>query len=341
MNILIDIGHPAHVHFFKNAIPTWRSHGHTVKITTREIPAALQLMEHLKLPYVIVSKKRTGLVGLALELIEHTCRIYPLLKKWKIDACVSIGGTYMVFAGALARCRRIVFTDTETAITANRITFPFANTIVTPEAYPHNLGPRQVRYNGFHELAYVHPDYFSPNPETLKKYGLSETEYFSIVRLCSWEAFHDLSARAASTHKIKESIEKLKERGKVIIVPEGRMPEEFAGMSTDIQPEDFHDLLYYAGCCITEGATTAAEAAILGTPSLYINPSHPRITQTYAKYGSMHMAHPGEALEHHITSIMKPGTKESAQSVAKNITEEHINVVEFLTKTVEKPISNT
>jgi len=32
-----------------------------------------------------------------------------------------------------------------------------------------------------------------------------------------------------------------------------------------------HDLLYYATMYIGEGATMASEAAILGTPSIYIN----------------------------------------------------------------------
>ncbi len=42
-----------------------------------------------------------------------------------------------------------------------------------------------------------------------------------------------------------------------------------------LDPEDFHDLLYFASCCVTEGATTATEACVLGTPVLYANPVHP------------------------------------------------------------------
>jgi hypothetical protein len=36
MKILIDIGHPAHVHFFKNAIRELEGRGHEVKVTARD-----------------------------------------------------------------------------------------------------------------------------------------------------------------------------------------------------------------------------------------------------------------------------------------------------------------
>jgi hypothetical protein len=36
MKVLIDIGHPAHVHFFRNAIRELESKGHAVKVTARD-----------------------------------------------------------------------------------------------------------------------------------------------------------------------------------------------------------------------------------------------------------------------------------------------------------------
>ena len=188
MNILVDIGHPAHVHFFKNAIRIWRAHGHAVVVTTRRIPMAMHLMDVCGIEYAVVSKKRRGVVGLAIELCEHSLRLYPRLRRAKIDVCVSIGGTFMVHAAALAGCRRIVFYDTDTASTANAITYPFATMVVTPEAYPPTIGRKQVRYRGLHELAYLHPNYFSASPLCLRKYGLSEDKPYSVIRLCSWEA---------------------------------------------------------------------------------------------------------------------------------------------------------
>ena len=42
MNLLIDIGHPAHVHLFRNFYREMREKGHNVLVTARTIPAAEQ-----------------------------------------------------------------------------------------------------------------------------------------------------------------------------------------------------------------------------------------------------------------------------------------------------------
>ena len=36
MRLLIDMGHPAHVHFFKHAIRVLEGRGHEVKVTARD-----------------------------------------------------------------------------------------------------------------------------------------------------------------------------------------------------------------------------------------------------------------------------------------------------------------
>ena len=43
MRILIDIGHPAHVHLFKNLVYRLKENNHEVIITVREIPGAIEL----------------------------------------------------------------------------------------------------------------------------------------------------------------------------------------------------------------------------------------------------------------------------------------------------------
>ncbi len=41
MKILIDMGHPAHVHSFRNAIRELEKRGHSVKVTARDKDVAL------------------------------------------------------------------------------------------------------------------------------------------------------------------------------------------------------------------------------------------------------------------------------------------------------------
>ena len=45
MRILIDIGHPAHVHYFKNFIWQMQKKGHEFMITARDKEVALNLLD--------------------------------------------------------------------------------------------------------------------------------------------------------------------------------------------------------------------------------------------------------------------------------------------------------
>ena len=53
MKILIDIGHPAHVHYFKHFIWTMREKGHTIYITSRNKEVAFSLLEYYKFTYIM------------------------------------------------------------------------------------------------------------------------------------------------------------------------------------------------------------------------------------------------------------------------------------------------
>ncbi len=293
MNILIDLGHPGHVHFFRHAAGILAAQGHNVSFATRDIPIVRALLAAYGLSADVVSRQRSGIPGLALELAEHSLRLYPLLRRRRIDVCAGIGGTFMVAAARLAGCRAVVFSDTETAPMENRIAYPLATRIFTPAVYPDDLGPKHTRYKGFHELAYLHPQRFTPRPEILGKYGLSPDEPYSIVRYIAWKASHDIGIKPASEQEKVALIEALATRGRVVLIPEGDISRRFRSLCLDIAPEDFHDLLAHAARCVSEGATTATEAAILGVPCLYINPIRPRNMEAVAAYGGLRLAAPG------------------------------------------------
>jgi hypothetical protein len=131
------------------------------------------------------------------------------------------------------------------------------------------LGKKQIRYNGYHELAYLHPNYFTPDPAVLEELGLEEGNPFIILRFVSWGASHDIGHHGIQ-NKI-EFVKELEKYGRVLITSEGDMGPEFEKYKIKVSPEKLHDLLYYATLYIGEGATTASECAILGTHAIYVN----------------------------------------------------------------------
>ena len=272
MKILIDVTHPAHVHFFKGAAKELTDRGHQVRFVAREKEMTTKLLDEYGISYKTLSKIREGLFGLGVELIEHQARLIKVMRRFKPEVVLNIGGTFIVHAGKFMGVKTCVFTDTEHAKLSNSITFPFATYICTPESYIHQLGVKQTRYKGFQELAYLHPNQFSPNHEILDQLGLSEDDRFFILRLVSWGASHDVGLQGLSFEGQLELVNGLKEFGKVLITSEGDLPDMFQPYRINVSPIYIHDLLYYASMYIGEGATMASESAILGTPSIYVSP---------------------------------------------------------------------
>ena len=63
MKIFIDIGHPAHVHYFKNLVYNLKKSGHDLFITAREKDVTHQLLDNYNIPYTSRGKGKSSLVG--------------------------------------------------------------------------------------------------------------------------------------------------------------------------------------------------------------------------------------------------------------------------------------
>ena len=57
MKILIDINHPAHVHYFKNFIKIMEAHGHKFFVINRDSPMINQLLDYYGIEHTIRNKR--------------------------------------------------------------------------------------------------------------------------------------------------------------------------------------------------------------------------------------------------------------------------------------------
>jgi len=269
MRILVDIGHPAHVHLFKNLIWSLGRKGHEVKITTRDKDIALHLLNAYGLKYENQGKHYRGLLNKMYGVLKFDYRLYKVAKKFKPDILTSMGSPYATHVAKLIGKPSITFDDTEHSRIEHILYSPFTDAICTPSCFKKDLGPKQVRFNGYHELAYLHPNYFKPDPSVLDELNLTKNDKFFILRFVSWSASHDIGQKGFidKTGLIKN----LGEHGTVLITSEGPLTKEIEKFKITISPEKIHDLLYYATMYIGEGATMATEAGILGTPSIYLS----------------------------------------------------------------------
>jgi len=269
MRILVDIGHPAHVHFFKNFIREMEKREHTALLTARNKEITLDLLSKYHFDFIPVSEQRSGKFNLIKEWIARDFEILNIAREFHPDFLLGIGNPSVAHVAKLLKASSVVFTDTEHAKFANGVTFPFADVICTPSCFNYDIGPKQIRYNGYHELAYLHPNRFTPDPAVLAEIGLDEGDPFIIVRFVSWQASHDVGQHGISDKA--GLVKALEEYGRVLITSEGALPAELQPYQIRVSPEKLHDLLYYATLYVGEGATTASECAVLGTHAIYVN----------------------------------------------------------------------
>ncbi|MDJ1431840.1 DUF354 domain-containing protein [Halostagnicola sp. A-GB9-2] len=270
MDIIVTIQHPGHVHFFRNAIAELDSGGHDVHVFARESGVAVALLEAYGIEYELLATDSDSMLSLATVQATYEARLLCRAQRIQPDVITAIGGVAAAHIGTILRSKSIVFYDTEHAALIQKLGYPFADVICTPACYDGEIGPKQVTYPGYHELAYLHPNRFDPDPTVLETVGVDRDDTFAVVRLSSWEASHDVGQGGFDDPH--EVVDRLEEAGaKVLLTAEGDPPADLKSYEFTAAPERMHDLLAFADVVVGEGATTAAEAAVLGTPSVYVN----------------------------------------------------------------------
>ena len=269
MRILIDILHPAHVHFFRHFAHEMGARGHEVRFTARAKECSTELLDHYGIPYTLLSRQQTGL-ALAAELARRTWKLVRLARSWSPDVMTGIMGPSIALAGRLLGIPAVVFYDTEFAKQTNWFVYPLAHSVCTPDCYQGRVSGVHRTYPGYHELAYLHPHRFTPDPARLKPFGVTGDEAYSILRFVSWQAVHDVTEKGLTGLQKRQLIEVLGRHGKVLISSEAPLPPELAGWRVQGPIEDIHHLLAFAQMIVGESATMSSEAAVLGVPAVFI-----------------------------------------------------------------------
>lgn len=191
------------------------------------------------------------------------------MRSFKPDIFVGFGSIRAAHVSFLLRKPCINFEDTEHSTEQIRLYLPFVTTVCTPSCYTQDLGKKQIRFNGYMELASLHPDRFTPNPAVLTELGLAEGDPFIIVRFVSWQASHDVGYNGLTLDTKRKAVHEFEKYGRVFITSEKPLPEEFEKYRISVSPEKMHDLLYYATLLYGESATMASECAVLGTHAIF------------------------------------------------------------------------
>ena len=271
MKIVIDFGHPAHVHYFKHFIKEMTDNGHEIMCFARERYPIQELLNAYGIETINRGRGSNKLVGKALNFFRVVWFIYYHSRKFKPDILMSFSGIYTTFAAVLLGAKAISLDDTETASKVQYICRPFIDLVLTPACYHLELGKRHIRFPGTLDMAYLHPDRYTPDDSVLRELGVEKGEKFAIVRFVSWNAHHDVGCKGMTLANKIRLVKELSGIMRVFVTSEGAVPDELREHQCSISPEKMHDALYFAHLIAGESGTMSSEAAILGTSAVFIN----------------------------------------------------------------------
>ena len=280
MNIFVNISHPAHVHFFKNAIKTLSHRGHNVITGARYKEFTIDLLNAYKIKHTVLTEKGQGLTGLIKELIKQQFKISKIIRENQLDLMLQISGIFNAPVGRYYGVPTLAFSDTENDRWGNKLSFSLSRHVIMPTCFDHEVGgswKNQIHYPGYHELAYLVPRYLTKKIEPENKF---------LVRFVGWQAGHDIGEKGLSIDQKIEIVNILKNFGSVHITSEDPLPDEIAEFACKIHPSEIHDFMVSCKMIVGESATMASEAACMGIPAIFIsNTGRGYTTEQDKKYG--------------------------------------------------------
>jgi len=342
MKILIDINHPAHVHYFRNFYKIMTEKGHQILVVSRNKEIEHELLDHYKIPFINRGKGKEGKIGKFIYLVYANLKLLKIAFKFKPDVFLNFLHPYPSQVAKLLGKNSLVFSDSEHAALHHKLTVPFATTIFTPTCYRIDLGEKHVRFNSYMELSYLHPNYFTPNPDIFDILGISEGERYVIVRFVSWAAAHDFGHAGISLENKIKAVVEMSKFVKVFISSEKELPEKLKPFQIKIPLHRIHDALYYCSMLFGESGTMTSEAAVLGTPAIFLNDNGLGYTdEEEQKYGLVYnyTESPLEqerAIEKAIELLKYPNLELEFKLKRKKLLSDKIDTTQFMIQVIEK-----
>jgi len=272
MNILIEIGHPAHVHKLAPTIKILKSKHHKIIVVTKEITSVKYLLTKFEIPFKIIGIKKDSLFGKGIMQLWYNLCCFIILKQEKIDLMIgSVSAAYMT---RITKIPSILFDDDDDEVEPLLVKYihPFISEILSPSALTgKRLRKDTIYYSGYHELAYLHPNRFTPDETVVKEIGLKIGDPYFILRFNAFKAHHDVGIHGLTLENKRKLISRLETIGTVFITSERNLDIEFQKYQLLIAPEKIHSLIYFATMLIGDSQTMTSEAAVLGTPAIKCN----------------------------------------------------------------------
>lgn len=316
MRVLIDISHPAHVHFYRHMRQRLVGQGAEVVVVARRKDVTVDLLDAFGIPYLVVGQSgHKGWLGQLGELLHRDFFLVRQGINRRPDVILTRNPSG-VQAARMLGVTGVFDTDDGRSVGVHyKAAAPFAHLITAPDCLTESFGAKERRYPSYKSLAYLHPAVFEPDPTVRTDLGLNRDQPFAVVRLVAHDASHDRVARGIDSAGAWKIIRALEPSVPVFISAEGKLADALTDRRLVVPPYRIHDVLAAATVVIGDSQTVITEAALLGTPAVRVNTwarSSPHLTELEERYQLAYSFLP-EELDRSlglITEIIKAGDTE-------------------------------
>lgn len=272
MKVLFCLNHPAHYHLCKNTIRNLKRDGHQVLILARKKDVLLDLLKNEDYDLIPVKKGKS---------IIEKLRLSGMANQFVLDYIKEKKPDFVTGTGVFCQASKLGIPAYMMAEDDIMLNLPiFMTGVLYYTRYTGILSPiscnnalwekKTVHYAGFHKLAYLHPNRFTPDKAVVEKYFSPDKPYF-ILRLAQLNAYHDINASGINAEIAQHIIDLLEPHGDVYITAERELEPQFEKYRLHIDPLDIHHLMAFSTLYLGDSQSMAVEAAMLGTPSIRFN----------------------------------------------------------------------
>lgn len=345
MKILVQLGHPAQFHFFKNSISNWIDSGHKVRVLIRSKDVLEELLQNSGFEYVNIEKKRLSPSLQKNILVFGLIRFYQLffqqlrfLPNIVISPDPVLAKICKFFPASFIAVGEDDYFIIEKL--ANYL-FPSVNHIVAPKVCDYSPWQyKKIEFDGYMKLAYLHPNRFTPNLNRIKNF-LHKKNYV-IIRLVSLSAHHDVGIKGIDNEILDRIISIFEKRDfQIFISSEKVVDEKYLKYQQNVPVVFMHDLLAYSSFLVCDSQSLAVEASMLGTPSVRFNDFAGKIsvlneleTKYQLTYG-IHSSEPEKLFAKLDELLALPDLKEVFQQRRQKMLADKIDVTAFFTWFIE------
>jgi uncharacterized protein len=342
MKYLFYLGHPAHFHLFKNTINELNSKNHSIQIVIKKKDVLEELLKSEGWTYknIYPRERKDNKFSIALSLLVRDWAFLKIARNFKPDLMIGTSAE-ITHIGKLLSIPSVVVNedDAEVVPLFAKLSYPFASNILVPSGC--SVGKwdsKTIFYQGYHELAYLHPNKYKTVPEKL---SANRKQKIFFIRFAKLTAHHDEGKSGISNQLAYIIIERLSKEGRVYISSERVLDEKLEKYRIKLQPSEVLNFLASSDLYIGDSQTMTAEAAVLGIPSIRFNDFVGKLSyleELEHKYGltyGIKTSEPEKLLEKIDELLSFPNIKEEWQKRRMKMLSEKIDVTAFMVWFIE------